>query len=103
MKQNNVLTNHSENKWICMNTKSGLITQYHIRATLAKKKTGVLALLIFYKIRKNTKKYFKVLSFVIYTIIKHYACIDYLDFLYKKLLKYLLVLEGVINMETTNL
>ena len=33
---------------------------------------------MFYETRKNTKKSFKVLSCVIYTIINNYVCIDYL-------------------------
>ena len=44
-----------------------------------KTKTRVLALLIFYDTRAyNPKKYFKVLSCVICTIINNYVCIDYL-------------------------
>ena len=38
----------------------------------------MLELSIFYEIRKNTEKAFKVLSCVIYTIINHCVCIDYL-------------------------
>ena len=34
---------------------------------------------MFYEKRKNPKKFFKVLSCVIYTIISIYVCIDYLD------------------------
>ena len=63
-----------------MNTTFGPITNPHIRATSEKKKTRVLELLIFYETRKNTKKYFKVLSCVIYTIICKYICINYLAF-----------------------
>ena len=37
----------------CMNTTFGPITQPHIRATLAKKKAIVLALLMFYETRKK--------------------------------------------------
>ena len=49
----------------------GPITQPHIRSTLSKNKTIVLALLVFYETRAdNPKKAFKVLSCVIYTIIK---------------------------------
>ena len=62
----------------CMNTTFGPTEKTLIRDTLAKNKTRVLALLMFYETRKNTKKYFKVLSCVIYTIISHYVCIDYL-------------------------
>ena len=52
----------------------------HIKTILAKKKTRVLALLMFYDTRKNPKKYFKVLSCVIYTIMINYVCIDYLAY-----------------------
>ena len=69
----------------CMNNPSSQITQPFIRSTLAKNKTRVLALLIFYEIRKNPKKAFKMLSCVIYTIISNYACIDYLACEWKKL------------------
>ena len=62
----------------CMNNIFGSITQPFIRYTLAKNDTRVLAILMFYETRKNTKKYFKVFSCVIYTIINNYVCIDYL-------------------------
>ena len=61
-----------------MNNKFGPSTQPFIRATLSKNKKRVLALLMFYETRKNPKKAFKVLSFVIYKIISNYVCIDYL-------------------------
>ena len=55
------------------------ITQPHIRSTLSKKKTIVLALLMFYETRANNpRKYFNLLSCVIYTTTKNYVCIDYL-------------------------
>ena len=56
----------------CMNITFGPITQPFIRDTLEKHKTIVLALLLFYYTRKNPKKPFKVLSFVIYTMINDY-------------------------------
>ena len=60
-----------------MFTAFGVITQPFIKATLAKNNTSVLALIMFYDTRAyNTKKYFSVLSCVIYTIIKNYVCID---------------------------
>ena len=63
-----------------MNTIFGEITQPHIRTTLAKNNTRVLALLLFYEKRAdNPKKAFRVLSCVIYTIIGNYVCIDYLS------------------------
>ena len=52
-------------------------TQLHIGTILAKNNTRVLELLMFYETRKNPKKFFKVLSCVIYTIISNYVCIDY--------------------------
>ena len=64
------------NKWI--KTTFGAITQPHIKTTLAKQKTRVLALLMFYETRKYPEKAFKVFSCVIYTIINNYFCIDYL-------------------------
>ena len=60
-----------------MRIKIGTITQPHISKILTKK-TKVLALLMFYETRKNTKKVFKVLSCFIYTIIRNYVCIDFL-------------------------
>ena len=60
-----------------MNTTFGEITQPFIKATLAKNNTSVLALVMFYKTRAE-KKYFRVFSCVICTIIKNYFCIDYL-------------------------
>ena len=61
-----------------MNNAFGAITQPFIRAALEKNKTRVLALLIFYETRNNPKKYFKVLSCFIYTIINNYVYIYYL-------------------------
>ena len=44
-----------------------------------KRDTIVLALVVFYELGNfNTRKMFKVLSCVIYTIIDRYVCIDYL-------------------------
>ena len=61
-----------------MNTTFGALTQPYIKTTLLFKR-GVLALLMFHETRGgNSKKYFSVLSCVIYTIIKNYVCIDYL-------------------------
>ena len=55
----------------------GAIRQLFIRAKLLKKKTRVLALIMFYDTRAyNPEKYFSVLSCVIYTIIKNHVCID---------------------------
>ena len=62
----------------CIKSTFGAIEQPHIKTTLAKKKTRVLELLMIYEIRQNTKKSFKVLSCVNYTILSNYVCIDYL-------------------------
>ena len=63
----------------CMYTTFGEITQPFIKATLAKNNTSVLALIMFDEtISDNPKKYFMVLSCVIYITIKNYVCIDYL-------------------------
>ena len=68
----------------CKKTTFGAITQHCIRTILAKNNTRVLTLLMFYETRKNPKKVFKVLSCVIYTIIRNYICIDYLSYKPKK-------------------
>ena len=54
------------------------ITQPHISKILAKTNIIVLPLLMIYETRKYPKKVFRVLSCVIYTIIRNYVCIDYL-------------------------
>ena len=65
----------------CIYTTFGEITQTIVKSTLAKKNKILLALIIFYETRAyNPKKYFRVLSFFIYSIIKNYVCIDYLYF-----------------------
>ena len=62
-----------------MNTKFGELTQYFIIATLSKKDTSVLSLITFHgTIGERTKKYFRVLSCVIYAMIENYVCIDYI-------------------------
>ena len=60
----------------------------------------VLALLMFYVTIKNTKKSFKVLSCVIYTIINNHVCIDYLACEQKELSEPPVGSEGGLNMET---
>ena len=51
----------------------------HISTILFKPNTRVLALVMFFeKQKKYSKKMFRVLSCVIYTIIRNYVCIDYL-------------------------
>ena len=61
-----------------MNTTFGEITQPFIKATSSKNNTSVLSLIMFRETRAdNTKKYFRVLSCVIYTIIKNYVYIDF--------------------------
>ena len=54
------------------------IPQTYISKILSKHITEVLALLILYKTAKNPKRVFKLLSCVIFTIIRNYVCIDYL-------------------------
>ena len=61
----------------CIKNTFGAITQPFIRDTLSKKKTRVLALSMFYETRAENIAY-RVLSCVIYTIIKNYVCIYYL-------------------------
>ena len=62
----------------CMNNTFSALTQPFIKNTMSKKNTCVLALLMFHKTRGiNPKKYFRVLSYVIYTIIDNYVCINY--------------------------
>ena len=67
-----------------MNTTFGPITLLRIRATMGKNKTRVLALLMYYDTRKILRNFFKMLSYVIYTIFNNYGCIDYLACEYKK-------------------
>ena len=57
----------------------GAITQTFIKYTSSKKNTSVLELVMFYETRLDNKLY-RVLSCVIYTIIRNYVCIDYLAF-----------------------
>ena len=60
--------------------KFGELTQPFIKTILPQKKhTSVLELLIIHETRVgNPKKYFRVLSCVIYNIIENYVCIDYI-------------------------
>ena len=63
----------------CFKNTFGKDTNSHINTILMKKKTRVLALVVFCELGDiNTRKMFKVLSCVIYTIIYRYVCIDYL-------------------------
>ena len=63
----------------CFKNTFGPSTNMHIGKILLKKNTRVLALVMFYENRNNNKKkMFRVLSYVIYTIIRKYVCIDYL-------------------------
>ena len=63
----------------CMKTTFVAITQPFIRATLLKKKTIVLVLILFYYIREENIAS-RVLSYVIYIIIRNNVCIDSLSF-----------------------
>ena len=79
----------------------GEITQHFIKATLSKENTSVFTLIMFYETgEENHRKYFKVLSCVIYTVIKNYVCIDYLAFKLDSLSKYLLILDTEKNVST---
>ena len=60
-----------------MFTTSGAITQPFIKSKLLKKKTRVLALILFYYTGEKNIAY-KMLSCVICTIIKNSVCIDHL-------------------------
>ena len=62
----------------CIKATFGAITPPHISKILSKTNTRVLKLFMFYEKRKNLKKFFKVLSCIIYTIIRNYVCIGYL-------------------------
>ena len=68
-----------------MHTTFGEITQPFIKTTLSKNNTRVLALITFCEtIGDNPEKYFRLLSCVIYTIIKKYVFISYITRLLKK-------------------
>ena len=63
-----------------MYTKFGGIKQPFIKTKLSKKNTRALELIMFYETRGyNLKKYFRVSSCVVYSIIENYVCIDYID------------------------
>ena len=69
----------------CFRNTFGPDTNSHINTILTKKNTRVFALVIFYEhVNINSKKMFKVLSCVIYKIMKKYVCIDYLGTQKKK-------------------
>ena len=75
-----MLTNVSETNWkIYIYNIFGEITQPFINAKFSKNNTSASSLIMFYEtISGNPKKYFRLLSCVIYTIIKNYVCIDYI-------------------------
>ena len=63
----------------CMYTTFDEITQPFIKATLAKKNTSLLELILFYETRSdNHEKIYRCLNCVIFTMIKNYVCIYYL-------------------------
>ena len=78
---------------VCMITTFSTSTMTRISKILLKPNTRVLALVMFFENRKNTKKFFRVLSCVIYTIISNYVCIDYLGS-EKKIKLFLFVVAG---------
>ena len=57
----------------------------------------MLELLMFYETRKKPKKAFKVLSCVIYTMIRNYICIDYLACEFKKIELAVSIVGGLIR------
>ena len=64
---------------VCLKITFSTSTMTKISRILLKANTTVLALVMLYENRKqNAKKMFRVLSCVIYTIIRNYVCIDYL-------------------------
>ena len=71
---------------VCMRTTFSTSTMTHISKILLNPNTRVLELVMFFDNGKiYTKKMFRVLSCVIYTIIRYYVCIDYLGSEKKKL------------------
>ena len=63
----------------CLGNTFGADTNKHINNILLKNNTRVIALTVHYEHGTfKTRKLFKVLSYVIYTIIERYVCIDYL-------------------------
>ena len=63
----------------CLGNIFGADTNKHINKILLRHNTRVIALIVNYEHGSfKTKKLFKVLSFIIYTIIDKYFCIDYL-------------------------
>ena len=64
---------------ICLSSTFGSYTVKQINVILKKRKTRVIALIMIYELGSySTKKVFKVLSCVLYTMIEKYVCIDYL-------------------------
>ena len=63
----------------CLSNTFGADTNKYINKILLKRNTRVIALVVYYEHGNlNSRKMFKVLSCVIYTIIDRYVCIDYL-------------------------
>ena len=63
----------------CLGNTFGADTNKHINNILLRHNTRVIALIVHYEHGTfKTRKLFKVLSSVIYTIIDKYLCIDYL-------------------------
>ena len=63
----------------CLSNTFGTDTNKHINNILLRQNTRVIALVIHYEhVHLKSRKLFKVLSCVIYTIIDRYVCIDYL-------------------------
>ena len=64
---------------ICLRDTFGTDTNKQINVILKRPNTRVIALIVNYEnVSYSTRKMFKVLSCVVYTIIDKYVCIDYL-------------------------
>ena len=64
---------------VCLSNTFGKDINKHINNILLKRNTRVITLVVHYEHGNlNTRKMFKVLSCVLYTIIDRYVCIDYL-------------------------
>ena len=64
---------------ICLSSTFGSDTVKYINLILKKRNNRVIALIMIYALGSySTKKVFKVLSCVVYTMIEKYVCIDYL-------------------------
>ena len=73
---------------ICLSSTFGADTVKQINLILKRRNTRVIALIMICELGSySTKKVFKVLSCVVYTMIEKYVCIDYLCTLNKRLIE----------------